>query len=86
LKIKTKNQSKKTNQALTTKDMKVQLFTFVWLLVAWHFIRTQMEEGDPSLALLLMTTFYISQIIRYLKKLFESMFYKVLVHEQEIPP
>jgi hypothetical protein len=34
LKIKTKNQSKKTNQALTTKDMKVQLFTFVWLLVA----------------------------------------------------
>jgi hypothetical protein len=43
-----------------------------------------MEEGDPSLALPLMTTFYISQIIRYLKKLFESMFYKVLVHEQEI--
>jgi hypothetical protein len=55
------------------------------LFIAWHFIRTQMEEGDPSLALPLMTTFYISQIIRYLKKLFESMFYKVLVHEQEIP-
>jgi len=45
----------------------------------------ELEILSPATGGLLMTTFYKSHIIRYLEKLFGTMFSKVQVQEQGIP-